>query len=104
VINIDEDEDDDDDDFDARTPNNKAEVDAGIGAKGRNLMSRGSQKKGSKIQPFSGNNGEEDMNSRGSLVKSMATGMKADPNNKVMMAMMQNFQAMMAKNKGKDPK
>jgi hypothetical protein len=54
-------------------------------------MSRGSQKKGSKIQPFSSNSGEEDINSRGSLVKGMASGMQADPNNKVMMAMMQKF-------------
>ncbi len=62
-------------------------MDAGIGAKGRG-MSKGPQRKNTKIQPYSGNKADEDFNSRGSLFKNMASVGPADPNNKTMALMM----------------
>jgi hypothetical protein len=51
-------------------------------------MSKGPQRKNTKIQPYSGNKADEDFNSRGSLFKNMASVGPADPNNKTMALMM----------------
>ena len=92
TVNIDDDEEEEEEDEnDARAPNTRADVDAGIGAK----IKGNQNKKGAKVQPF----GEQDRDSRGNLVNAQNN----QGNNMMMQAMMMKFQQMMAQNKGNNP-
>ena len=68
TVNIDDDEEEEEEDEnDARAPNTRADVDAGIGAK----IKGNQNKKGAKVQPF----GEQDPDSRGNAQNNQGNNM-----------------------------